>query len=94
MCFGPVPGTVEEKREHFEKCLRNAIIGSGDWPSYRGCGSFLSEQTARALERVESASPDPDPALVAAAREVFERQLDGTHAAQTKAEWDEWLRRY
>ncbi len=37
---------------------------------------------------MERASPDPDPALVAAAREVFERQLDGTHAAQTKAEWD------
>lgn len=94
MCFGPVPTTVEEKREHFEKCLRNAIIRSRDWPSYRGCGSYLTEQTAAALERVERASPDPDPAVIAAAREEFERQLDGTHAAETKAEWDEWLRRY
>ncbi len=95
MCLcGPHPQTFEQKGEWFEKCLRNAIIGSDDWPTYRGCWSFLAEQTMRALERVEDASPDPEPALIAAAREEFERQLDGTHAAETKAEWDAWLRKY
>lgn len=94
MCFGPVPKTVEERREHFERCLRNAITGNGGWPSHRGCGSFLTEQTAAALERIARARPNPDPTLIAAALEEFERQLDGTHAAETKAEWDAWLRKY
>ena len=82
---GPKPENVAQMREHFEKCLSNAITGSPDWPSHRGSGSFLTEQTAGALERVARSRPNPDPALIADAREEFERQLDGTHGAKLAA---------
>lgn len=81
---GP-PENVAELRERFEQYLRRAIDEGG---SFTHSGSWFDEQTTMALERISAARPDPDPALIAAARDEFEKQLDGTHRAERKAEWD------
>ena len=52
------------------------------------CGSWLDGETLFSLRKVAAAFPDPDPALIEAAREEFGRQLDGTHAVRRQAEWD------
>lgn len=81
---GP-PENVAELRERFEQYLRRAIDEGG---SFTHSGSWFDGEVTRALDRISAARPDPDPALIAAARDEFEKQLDGTHRAESKAEWD------
>lgn len=75
---------VAEIRERFEQYLRRAIDEGG---SFTHSGSWFGGEVTRALDRISAARPDPDPALIAAARDEFEKQLDGTHRAERKAEW-------
>ncbi|MEZ5130365.1 MAG: hypothetical protein R2763_01375 [Mycobacterium sp.] len=54
----------------------------------------MDEETTAAIARVARAFPSPDPALIEAAREEFAKQLDGTHAAKRKADFDEFVDTY
>lgn len=85
MICGPRPENVAQIRERFEQYLRRAIDEGG---SFTHSGSWFDERTTMALERISAARPDPDPALIVAARDEFEKQLDGTHQAEGQAEWD------
>ena len=40
-----------------------------------------------AIDQVAAAHPNPDPALIRAARAEFAKELDGTHAAEDGAWW-------
>lgn len=91
---GPGPENVAQIRERFEQYLRRAIDEGGSFTRSGSCfgglhgGSWFDGEVIRALDRISAARPDPDPALIAAARDEFEKQLDGTHRAERKAEWD------
>ena len=90
---GP-PENVAELRERFEQYLRRAIDEGGSFVHSESCFGGLHGRSGfhgkviRALDRISAARPDPDPALIAAARDEFEKQLDGTHRAESKAECD------
>lgn len=54
-----------------------------------GCCTWMDEETTAAIARVARAHPNPDPALIEAARAEFSLQLDGTHAAEVQAYFDQ-----
>jgi hypothetical protein len=82
---GPPPSSPEELVERFNEYLMRAVV------SGQGCthsGSWFDEFTTAAIEKVAAAHPDSDPDLIAAVRDVFARQCDGTNRRQSKAHWD------
>jgi len=79
------PYSREAHIRRFDSALARAI---NDGETVASCGSWLDAETLFALRKVAGAFPDPDPALIEAAREEFGRQLDGTHAVRRQAEWD------
>lgn len=91
MCFGPGPESPEALAERFNEYLARAVV---DGRGGTHCGSWFDKETQFALSAVAAAFPDPSPALIAEARASFDRQLDGTHAAEREAEWDAWASAY
>lgn len=79
------PYSREAHIRRFDSALARAI---NDGETVAPCGSWLDGETLFSLRKVAAAFPDPDPALIEAAREEFGRQLDGTHAVRRQAEWD------
>lgn len=76
------------REAHIRKFDRALALAVNDGQTVAPCGSWLDQETLLSLQKVAGAFPDPDPALIEAAREEFGRQLDGTHAARRQAEWE------
>ena len=70
--------------ERFNEYLIRAVV-SGEFCT--GGGAMVDHQTMGAIDQVAAAHPDPDPALIRAARVEFAKELDGTHAAEDRAWW-------
>ncbi len=85
MICGPGPSSLEALIERFNEYLMRAVVQG------RGCmgsQSWMDGETTIAIEKVAAAHPNPDPALIKAARAEFAKQLDGTHTAEAKAKFD------
>jgi hypothetical protein len=74
------PATAAELRAVFDGLI-NGPGENADVPD----GSGLDDETAAAIERVWAAGPNPPHALVAAAREELQLQINGTHAREAAA---------
>ena len=88
MC-GPGPSSPEALIERFNEHLMRAVVQGR---SCVGSQSWMDGRTTIAIEKVAAAHPNPDPALIEAARAEFAKQLDGTHRLEEKAiaaaEWE------
>ena len=80
----PPPYSVVAHIERFNEYLMRAVV-QGECCT--GCGCWVDHHTMAAIDRVAAAHPNPDPALIRAARVEFAKELDGTHAAQDGAWW-------
>ncbi len=71
----------EDLRRNFERELASVTAGGG-----LTTGSGLDDETERALWAIADAHPHIPDDLVRAARDTFEAQLDGSHAAARMAD--------
>lgn len=71
----------EQLRRNFDSVLTQVLSGRGVRTE-----TGLDAQTEKALWAVSRAHPDPPDALVAAAYRAFAGQIDGTNAAERRAE--------
>jgi len=80
----PAPYDRVAHIERFNEYLIRAVV-KGE--SCTGGGAMVDHQTMGAIDQVAAAHPNPDPALIRAARAEFAKELDGTHAAEDRAWW-------
>lgn len=80
----PAPYDRVAHIERFNEYLIRAVV-KGEFCT--GGGAMVDHHTMGAIDRVAAAHPDPDPALIRAARVEFAKELDGTHAVEEGAWW-------
>ncbi|WP_216902526.1 hypothetical protein [Nocardia alni] len=68
--------TPEDLRRNFDRELTSVTTGGG-----LTTGTGLDDETERALWAIADAHPEIPDALIQTARDTFEAQLDGSHAA-------------
>lgn len=91
MICGSGPSSPEALIERFNEYLMRAVVQG------RGCTgsqSWMDAETTIAIEKVAAAHPNPDLALIKAARAEFAKQLDGTHTAEAKTKFDAEVRAF
>ncbi|MFF2552685.1 hypothetical protein ACFVUS_16890 [Nocardia sp. NPDC058058] len=85
MRYGGHP-SKEQLQRNFDSMLRSVLSGSG-----LRTETGLDQQTMKALRELRSAYPNAPQELEAAARRAFAGQLDGSNAAQRRAEQDRMI---
>ena len=80
----PAPYDRVAHIERFNEYLIRAVV-KGEFCT--GGGAMVDRQTMGAIDQVAAAHPNPDPALIRAARAEFAKELDGTHVAEDGAWW-------
>ena len=80
----PAPYDRVAHIERFNEYLIRAVV-KGECCT--GGGAMVDHHTMGAIDQVAAAHPNPDPALIRAARAQFAKELDGTHAAEDGAWW-------
>jgi len=80
----PAPYDRVAHIERFNEYLIRAVV-KGEFCT--GGGAMVDHHTMGAIDQVAAAHPNPDPALIRAARAEFAKELDGTHAAEDGAWW-------
>ena len=80
----PAPYDRVAHIERFNEYLIRAVV-KGEYCT--GGGAMVDHQTMGAIDQFAAAHPDPDPALIRAARVEFAKEPDGTHAAEDRAWW-------
>ena len=80
----PAPYDRVAHIERFNEYLIRAVV-KGECCT--GGGAMVDHQTMGAIDQVAAAHPNPDPALIRAARAEFAKELDGTHTAEDGAWW-------
>ena len=80
----PAPYDRVAHIERFNEYLIRAVV-KGELCT--GGGAMVDHHTMGAIDQVAAAHPNPDPALIRAARAEFAKELDGTHTAEDGAWW-------